>query len=437
MIHKAGEPVREELRGLFAQANLLRPMRVSRYGPGDELSYEATGVFPARAARVSLVVEAYVGGGFAGQVYRVRLTALDAPGGAIEGLDVSGVYAMKILVPPSGLSRFFRNAVYGLGFQGAFSLQVNPAAIRAGALWQKLIRRAAALRFGTERAVADVFATFVDPDLGSCGELSEWVDGRTWRFEVNDRLDLLRAWCRGEDVEPAAAGSPEYRAKRAFMAEFVALLHDLGAHELARQYEWWTCKSQPNVLKRRDTEDDAEAGLTAVDFRAGLALLPFLPMSPADVWLILKGFARGSLVQFDRGDLARLEAFVHTHRAHFGELAAALGDLREAEAAYRSSLPDLTHHHLRLLYSRRLWAGMLDGAATAAETRGRADAAFAERMRRSRVRAWLFTLIGLIPFLGSRLQRLWGRADVRAHVGALFTRRASRPPRRSGLPGAA
>ena len=353
----------------------------------------------------------------------MRLTGLDAPEGAREGLAAGGGLRDEDTRPPSRLSRFFRNALYAVGFQGPFQLQVNPAALRAAALWQKFIRRAAGLRLGAESAVADVYATFVDPDLGSCGELGEWVDGRTWRFEVNDRLDRLRAWSRGEAVEPDEAGSPEYRAKRSFMSRLVALLHELGAHELARQYEWWTCKSQPNVLKRRAAEDDPAGGLTAVDFRPGLALLPFLPMSPADFRLILEGVARGSLVQFDRGDLAKLEAFVDAHREHFGPLAEALGELREAEEAYRSALPDVMHHHLRLLWSPRLWRGMLEGAAAAAETRGRADPSFAEKLRRSRVRAWLFTLVGFIPFLGRRLQRLWGRADVRAHLAAVFTQR--------------
>ena len=73
-----------------------------------------------------------------------------------------------------------------LGFQGPFSLQCNPDAARAGALWQKFVRRAAKIRLGDERAVVDVLATFVDGRLGSCGEISEWIDGRNWQFEVDD-----------------------------------------------------------------------------------------------------------------------------------------------------------------------------------------------------------------------------------------------------------
>ncbi len=140
--------------------------------------------------------------------------------------------------------------LYWIGFQGPFQLQVNPSAARAGALWQKFIRRGAKIGFGEETAVVDIYATFVDEKLGSCGELSEWVEGRTWRLEVDDQLDSLKRWIKGEKVDPEKLGSPEYRAKYEFMHKFVEHLHQMGAHEFARQYEWSTWKSQPNCLKR-------------------------------------------------------------------------------------------------------------------------------------------------------------------------------------------
>jgi hypothetical protein len=95
-----------------------------------------------------------VGGGFAGQVYRVKILRIE--GAQIAGLEAGGSYAMKILIPPSGFSRRFRDLLYWIGFQGPFQLQVNPAAARAGALWQKVIRRGARIRFGDERAVVDI-----------------------------------------------------------------------------------------------------------------------------------------------------------------------------------------------------------------------------------------------------------------------------------------
>jgi hypothetical protein len=403
-----------ELEGRFRQAEVYRPMRIGRYEPGTELTYQVRGLGDDSTASVSLVVERFVGGGFAGQVYRVKVTRIE--GGQIAGLEAGGLYAMKILIPPSGFSRLFRDALYWIGFQGPFQLQVNPAAARAGALWQKIIRRGARLKFGDERAVVDIYGTFVDEQLGSCGELSEWVDGRTWLLEVDDRLDLLKLWRRGKAVDQTRLGSPEYRAKKTFMRDFVALLHEMGAHEFARQYEWSTCKSQPNCLKRRDA-----GGLVAVDFRAGLALLPFLPMSPGDVKLIVKGLGRGALVQFDRGDLGRLDRFIAEHRAEFADMRGMVAELKAAESVYRDSIPDVTHNHLRLLYSGKLWSTMFGSAVTGWKVRGLVDERHEHILRRSLILTFLFFLIGCIPLLGRVFQRAWGRQDWRRHYAAMLT----------------
>jgi len=394
-------------------------MRVRRYEPGTELTHQVRGFGDNSTASVSLFIERFVGGGFAGQVYRVKVLRID--GGQIAGLEAGGVYAMKILIPPSGSSCLFRDALYWVGFQGPFQLQVNPAAARAGALWQKIIRRGAGIKFGDERAVVDIYGTFVDEQLGSCGELSEWVDGRTWLLEVDDRLDLLKLWRKGKAVDERCLGSPEYRAKKVFMREFVGLLHEMGAHEFARQYEWSTCKSQPNCLKRQGPDEAPAAGLTAVDFRAGLALLPFLPMSPGDPKLILQGLGRGSLVQFDRGDLDRLERFVGAHSAEFADMQGMLAELKDTERIYRDSVPDITHNRLRLLCSGKLWTTMLDSAVTGWKVRGLIEEKHAKRLRRNRFLTLLFFLIGCIPFLGRRLQRAWGREDWRRHYAAMFS----------------
>ncbi len=304
------------LENIFRQQRVFRPRRIKRYDPGSDLTYTVTGVVPASSAQVRLKVERFVGGGYAGQVYRVKLLDIGEAKVPIDGLQAGQSYAMKILIPPTGFAKFYRNMIYALAFQGHFSLQVNHAAVRAGAIWQKMIRRGALLRLGSERAVVDILATFVDSALGSCGEISEWVEGRMWRFEVDDNLDERLKWKVGSPGE--GLGSPEYRAKRTFMSRLVELMHDMGAVELARQYEWWTCKSQPNVLKRITSDPNPREGLVAVDFRAGLALLPFLPMCPADFKLIFQGIGRGSLVQFDRGNMDRLQSFVNEHSLLLG-----------------------------------------------------------------------------------------------------------------------
>jgi hypothetical protein len=440
----SGDVVRE-LKERFRAEALFRPLCLRRYEPGEVLEYDIRGVWPSRPARVRISIERHVGGGFAGQVYRVRVLDIESPEGPIEGLEPGRTCALKILVPVSGFGRFIRNLLYGIGFQAPFAPQVNPDAARAGALWQKFIRRGARERLGSERAVVDVIATLVDPVLGSCGELSEWVDGRLWRYEVDDNLFARLDWKPGLSAD--GLGSPEYRKKRTFMRDLVGLMHDMGAHELARQYEWWTMKSQPNALKRLEEDADPERGLVAVDFRAGMTLLPFLPQCPADFKLIARGVARGSLVQFDRGDLRALEAYVSVREAAFADMAGALEELKRADQAYRDSLPDIAHHHIRLVTRPRLWTAIHRAWVRGWEIRRMAGPEAAGRLRKSRFAALLFLLLSLLPILtpflfllkfpgraaglwllwiapllGPFVRKLWGRRDYRRHIGTLLTK---------------
>lgn len=407
-----------DLEELFWNQKILRPLRIQRYDPGTELTYQIRGVVPARTGQLKLAVEGFVGGGYAGQVYKVKAIDIQAPDGPLEGLRADHSYAMKIFIPPKGFSKWLRNFIFALGFQGPFSLQVNPAAARTGALWQKLIRRGARMRLNTEEAVVDILATFVDPVLGSCGEIGEWIEGRMWRLEADDNLDARLKWKAGGS--PEGLGSPEYRAKRTLMARLVRLMHEMGASELARQYEWWTCKSQPNVLKRTATDPDPSEGHVAVDFRAGLALLPFIPMCPADFRLIFQGMSRGSLVQFDRGDISKLQNFVNVNSETFADMQEAVEELKEVEKSYRDSLPDITHHHLKLIHSPKLWSSILKSSLKSWKIRNLIDDK-SSRLLQMRFLTFIFYFLGLIPFLGNFVRKLWGRGDYRQHYVRLLT----------------
>ncbi len=413
--------ITKKIEEKFHQAALYRPMRVDCYDVGTELVYEVTEVAGTNKGQVRLIIEKFVGGGFAGQVYQVKVLDIKPEDRQIKGLELGKIYAMKILIPPSNFSLIFRNALYWIGFQGPFQLQVNPTAARSGALWQKFIRRGAKILFGDENVVADIHATFIDKRLGSCGELSEWVEGRTWQLETDEHMEALKQWKKGRDVDPEILGSPEYRAKHQFMKKFVQLLHDMGGHEFARQYEWSTCKSQPNCLKRTDTEDSPEQGLTAIDFRAGLALLPFLPMSPGDFKLIFDGLMRGSLVQFDRGDTAKLERFVDAHKNEFTDMRNMLDELKKSENIYRNSIPDITHNHIRLLYSPQLWSTMLAGAVTGWKVKNLIDDQAEKTFRKSKLFILLFFVIGIIPLLGGFCRNIMGRKDWRRHYKEILT----------------
>ena len=432
-----------ELEKRFRDQAVFRPLRTRRYEPGTVLEYDLRGVLPAGKARARLEIEKFVGGGFAGQVYKVRLLDRQIQEGQFPGLAVGASYALKIFIPPKGFSLRIRNFFYGMGFQGPFSLQANSAAGRSQALWQKFIRRAAKIEFGSEDNIVDVLATLTDTRLGSCGELSEWVDGRLWRFEVDDDLDDRRAWKIGNPDE--GVGSPEYRIKHAFMVRLVRLMHRLGARELARQYEWWSLKSQPNVLKRTSSDPDPKAGLVAVDFRAGMALTAVTPQCPADIKLVFQGLGRGRLVQFDKGDIGKLEAFTTEHSREFADMRRGLDELKRDDKIYRDSLIDFTYHHVRL-FGGKLRHSIMSGFRESWRIRNMTDAKTAAQLERSALLSLAFLLIPflplatvalfvfafpgpvwwkyplwLTPLLAAFARKLWGRTDYRRHYGKMLT----------------
>ncbi len=430
-----------ELARIHAGHGVLRPFRIRRHEPGAVLEVGLRGVFPDGRADARFEVERFVGGGYAGQVYKVRLTDIVRREGEVAGLEPGRTYALKILVPASGFARGIRGLLYAVGFQAPFSLQSLEAAGRSQALWQKFLRRAARVEWGHEDAVVDVLATFLDPDIGSYGELLEWVEGRTWRLEVDDDLDARRKWRPGEPGK--VIGSPEYRAKRDFMDRLVRLMHRMGAVELARQYEWWSLKSQPNVLKRVESGDIPDAGLVAVDFRAGMTLLPFLPQCPADFKLILRGLGRGRLVQFDKGDVGRLQGYVEDNRESFTDLLPALDALRAEDRTYRHSLVDVTFHHIKL-FGGGLRRQIMKGFRESWRVRGITDERASGRLERSGSLSFAFLAAGALPvltpilavlgvitgkagFYGAAgaflllpfLRRLAGRADLRGHYARM------------------
>jgi len=408
-----------DLEARTGASDLLIRHRPTRYEAGTNLSIDLVGVHPAIEGTAELTVDKFLGGGFAGQVYRCRLSRLALPEGqSIPGLETGKLYAVKIVVPPSAFSKWFRNLTYWLAFQGPFSSQVNYGACRAGLLWQKLVRRAGRRKFGRETAVKDAYASFWDPNLNAYGEITEWVEGRMWKLEADSNVARRFKW---RTVPLEATESREFVEKRRFMAGMVELMHEMGAPEFARQYEWWTMKSQPNCMKRTDVDD----GLCAIDFRAGLALLPWLPMSPGDVKLIFDGlFKRGALVQFDRCDLDRLRRFVAERPELFEDVRPMLEELELRDRQYRRSLPDFTHHGFRLPFDRALQRDVVSGLVEGYLADDLIDEAFAEKLRRGGLRFAVFHLLGAVPILGKTIRKRWGNAAFRRHVFSMLTRPA-------------
>ena len=69
----------KHLENLFENQKILRPLHLPRYEQDTELEYGIKGVFPPREGRVKLKIDRFVGGGYAGQVYRVAGLATRFP----------------------------------------------------------------------------------------------------------------------------------------------------------------------------------------------------------------------------------------------------------------------------------------------------------------------------------------------------------------------
>jgi hypothetical protein len=144
-------------------------------------------------------------------------------------------------------------------------------------------------------------------------------------------------------------------------------------------------------------------------------------MCPADLKLILKGLARGSWVQFDRGDLDKLEGFINRYPETFENMSEALEEIKENERDYRDSLPDITHHHVRLFFSPKLWSSILNGSLASWRIRNYIDDAFSEKLTKNRLLTLVFYMLGLVPLLGRFMRKIWGHEDSRKHYGRLFS----------------
>jgi hypothetical protein len=405
-----------ELERIAHDPRLEFTHRPTRYENGTVLPIDITGVYPAIGGKAELTIDKFLGGGFAGQVYRCKLTGLELPEGCmIPGLETGRLYAVKIVIPPSAFSRWFRNTTFWLAFQGPFSSQVNHGACRAGLLWQKLVRRAGLVKFGRETAVKDAYASFWDSNLNAYGEITEWVEGRMWKLEADGQITNRFDW---KNVALTETGSPEFVEKHRFMADMVKLMHEMGAPEFARQYEWSTMKSQPNCMKRTDTDD---GGLCAIDFRAGLALLPWLPMSPGDFKLIINGLKRGALVQFDRCDLSEMEAYVAAHPDIFADVQPMIEELKIQDRVYRRSLLDITHHGMRPTFDRALQKDVIAGLVEGYLADDLVDEAFADKLRKGGLRFALFHLLGAVPLLGKMIRQRWGSKAFRKHIFSILT----------------
>ncbi|OQA02955.1 MAG: hypothetical protein BWY69_00749 [Planctomycetes bacterium ADurb.Bin401] len=144
-------------------------------------------------------------------------------------------------------------------------------------------------------------------------------------------------------------------------------------------------------------------------------------MSPGDFKLIGQGIKRGSLVQFDRGDLTQLKKFIDSHKENFRDMLGMYDQLVDAEDVYRNSVPDVSHNHIRLFTSGKLWSTIFNSAVTGWKVQNIIDEKGFQKLHNSKFKTFIFFLIGLIPILGRVLRKFWCHADWRKHYISLLT----------------
>ncbi len=349
------------------------------------------------------LIQQYAGSGYAGQVYHARLAGKPLP-----GCPADFQVALKILRPASRWKEFFRDSLYFLTCQVTFAPRLRASALRAGLLTAELVSRTAEAVGASRLCFAHPLGYFWDSRLLSFVEIYTWEEGRPQRYAPDDGL-VLR-WLGWESARP----DTEMSRKREFMAWLVALCCRLGAAGVARQYEWDTWISQANVLTRLDPDGNAE--FVAVDWRVGLAVPFFLPLSPAHARLIWHGLQIGQRTLSDWLDASQLRAAWQASPKFEAASPGLEKMLLAVDEEYREALPDLWQNGSRIFtergYRRRVKAALIDDW----ECLERVNGAGRSDLQASSLAFWLYYGVGLIPFCGSLFQRLAGNSVYRAHI---------------------
>jgi hypothetical protein len=381
------------------------------YHPGQYLETPVFGLDGSRLGVECLRVDFSPGSGFAGQVLRAEPLR-----GVVWGRAGPGPHppvALKILRPRSSLKTAFRDGLFHLSFQTSYAARLEEPALRAGLIWQEILRQAVRVELREWLSVTQPLGYYWDASAGSYVEIHQWVEARAAAYQVDD--DLLQH----ERSPQAGENQFEMRRKRRVMEQLVDLCHRIGAHGLARQYEWYTFVSQSNVLTLSHSPAEAPK-FVVVDCRPGLSIPFFLPLSPAHASIIAKGLRRGVLVHFDQCDLSQLDAWLAIHPDLAIELRSLADRLRIDNARYRDGLPDLWQRRLNFWKDASQWKKVCLARSQAWQRRGSLSPRAAKRLKLSRLLFWLALGLDNFPLLGPVLLRWLGNFAYRRHVSALL-----------------
>jgi hypothetical protein len=380
------------------------------YHPGQYLETPVFGLDGVRLGEERFSLDFSPGSGFAGQVLRARPLSGAIWGSA--GIDPGKQVALKILRPRSAMKTAFRDWLFRLCYQASYVARLEESPLRAGMIWQEILRQAVQVEFGDRLSVARPLGYYWDSSIGSFVEIHQWIDSRASAYQVNEGLLLPdRALQSGKD--PA-----EMDQKRRVMARLVDLCHRIGAHGLARQYEWYTFVSQANVLTLKDSPVGAPK-FAVVDCRPGLAVPFFLPLSPAHLRIILKGLRVGTLVHFDQCDLAQLDVWLASHPQLAERLQPLVDRLRIDDICYRDGLPDLWQRRLHFWTDGRQLAKVRLSRLSTWQRLGLLSTRSVKRLKTSQGLFLAALLLDNLPLLGPWLLGWLGNIARRRHLSAL------------------
>jgi hypothetical protein len=392
----------------------FKPQR-DAYFAGENIEAEVFGLNGECLGLERFTIREYVGSGFAGQVYRAapQNGVLPSAGEREETHTV----AIKVLKPKSRWKRIFRDLLYYCSYQTSYAPRLRESAVRSGLIWQEVLRIAAEIEFGLVSAVARPLGYYWDSGQRSYVEVHEWVESRPVRYEADDRI----FFSRNSGVRVLA--ETEMVRKKRFMRAMVKLCHQIGALGLARQYEWFTMVSQANVLSRVNSESSA-LEFTGIDFRPGLAVPFFLPLSPVHLRIICAGLPQGVLVHFDEVEFERLDRFVADQGSVYPSLPELCQQLKQDDQRYRSALPNLWHAGRRSITDTKIRKAIASGLIEDWRKLDRITPETALQLRRTRLGFFLFYLLGLPPLVGGFFQRIVGSGPYRHHLKNLVLERA-------------
>jgi hypothetical protein len=380
------------------------------YHPGQYLETPVFGLDGSRLGVECLRVDFSPGSGFAGQVLRAE--PLRGVAWGRTGPGPHPAVALKILRPRSSLKTAFRDGLFRLAYQTSYAARLEETALRAGLIWQEILRQAVLVELGEWLSVARPLGYYWDASVGSYVEIHQWVEARAAAYQVDDGLLQY-------DRSPQAVNNPsEMARKRLAMEQLVELCHRIGAHGLARQYEWYTFVSQANVLTLSDSSVEAPK-FVVVDCRPGLAVPFFLPLSPAHARIIVKGLRRGFLVHFDQCDLSRLDAWLGAHSDLAKGLRFLVEKLRADDIHYREGLPDLWQRRLNFWMDAGRRKKVCLARLQAWQRCGSLSPRAVMRLKISERLFWLASCLDNFPLLGPWLLRWLGNSAYRRHLSAL------------------